>query len=103
MQTNSYQKKNEYDVNVEVDYTGEMHLYSTYHVSKNIGVQCSLEMNPFAKMSKKGKAIFKGFGVGIKLGNTSIEEELQNLSQKDIDYDDYEEYTYEKIHGIKQS
>lgn len=88
-------QKKDYEVNFEVDYQGVTHLVTTYNVSKNVGVQLNLEFNPFAKYNKKNKKYLRSFGVGIRLNSTPVEEEMQNLFN--TDFENYEEYEYDKI------
>jgi hypothetical protein len=90
-----YQQKN-YDINYEVDYQGVMHLFATYNIYKNVGVQLNIEANPFARFNKKNKKYLRSFGVGLKINSTPVEEEIQNLYQTDFE-DTYEEYEYDKI------
>jgi hypothetical protein len=80
---------------MEVDYTGNINLYNTYYYNKQIGLQMSFELNPFAYRSRDNKKIFRGFGVGIKFATNSVEEELMN-SQNNVE-ETFEEYEYDRI------
>lgn len=78
---------------MEVDINGLFHFYHTHQLTKNIGVQVNLELNPFAKWDKKNKKVFRSFGVGIKYATSSIEEEITNIQPEES----FEEYEFDKI------
>lgn len=78
---------------MEVDINGLLHFYHTHQLTKNIGVQVNLELNPFAKWDKKNKKVFRSFGVGIKYSTSSIEEDITNIQPEES----FEEYEFDRI------
>jgi hypothetical protein len=84
-------KYNKSEINFEIDQFGSMHFYLTHALNSYFQLQGNLEVNPFARWSKKNKKLIGSFGVGVKFDTKNIQEELMTIE------DDYSDFEYERL------
>lgn len=75
---------------MEISYSGLLHAYANYKISKYLSAQINTEIYPLSMLSRRNRKFVKSFGFGIT-GEYRSMETLEDVEE------DFSEYEFDKL------